>query len=69
MYNDVNILLNERFFLFLIKIKIFPKKAIIKTIKKKTVTIKKYKQAFLSKGPDIFDNRSDIYIYIEKFKN
>ena len=62
MYNATSILLNEKVFLFLIKTKMFTKKTIIKTTKKKTVNIKKYKQAFLSRGPDIIDNRFDIYI-------
>ena len=44
MYNATSILLNEKVFLFLIKTKMFTKKTIIKTTKKKTVNIKKYKQ-------------------------
>jgi len=66
MYNPPAILLNVSVFLFLIKTIMFAKKAIIKTTKKKIVNIKKYKQAFLSKGPDIIDKRFDIYII--KFK-
>ena len=55
------IALNERDFLFLIKTKIFTQTAIIKITKKKIVNSKKYTQELLSKGPDINDNRSDIY--------
>jgi len=61
MYNPPIILLNDIFFLFLIKTKIFAQTATTKTTKKKIVVIKKYTQAFLSKGPVINDNRCDIY--------